>query len=125
MKTGYCTKCGKYGIVRMHHWKGYSDEHKDDVMPYCQSCDQKAHYTAKKNGLCTLSSYESHKKSRNSYNRRHIIKYTISENSVYPNIAIRERIYYNTSTQSTTSTYEFVGYHGTKLKHIHESIDKV
>lgn len=118
MIPGICTKCGKEGMVQNHHWHGYGEEHKDDVALYCQSCDQKAHNKAKKEGKCTLSSDESHKKSRSSYNRRNYIKYTLSEQTLSTNIALRERIRYNKNIDSIAYECEFTGYHGNKLYYI-------
>ena len=65
-----CQKCGKEAIVQDHHWKGYINGHEDDVAPYCQSCDVKAHINARKIGKCKLPSSITTKLTRNSCTRR-------------------------------------------------------
>jgi len=53
---GICSKCGKEGVVRQHHYKGYTT---DETTPYCLSCDFKAHNKARRDGRCILSGKES------------------------------------------------------------------
>lgn len=50
-RMGICQKCGQYKMVHDHHYKGYDS---DEVAPYCQGCDLKAHHKAKKEGKCEI-----------------------------------------------------------------------
>jgi hypothetical protein len=69
-REGICQKCGKVCIVQDHHIHGYFDKHKDEIVPYCRSCDRKAHDKARNEGKCKLSPIEVKKISTSSYYRR-------------------------------------------------------
>jgi len=94
-QPGICVKCGKETEVRYHHYKGYGC---DDVALYCRSCDRKAHNKAIKEGRCTLTLYQRHRKSNSSSVRRCIKKYrrfiTFQE-TLLPDIVLQEILAYN------------------------------
>ena len=54
-QMGLCQKCGETKIVQDHHILGYNEDNKDYVVKYCNSCDQKAHLKARKEGKCNLT----------------------------------------------------------------------
>lgn len=118
MKQGICTKCGKEGFVQKHHIHGYSEEHKDDVVDYCKSCDQKAHYKARREGRCNLSSHDSRRYSLNSYKRRNTKTIHISDDLLLPGVYLSETIIYNTTTWNPTSNTCFCAYHKQKIMYI-------
>jgi len=54
----------------MHHTKGYENEHKDEVYPYCRSCHAKIHIEARNSGRCKIPVNEITRMSVLSANRR-------------------------------------------------------
>lgn len=116
-RKGICQKCGEEKIVQDHHIKGYAT---DEVAPYCQSCDLKAHVEAKKNGRCLLSSDKTRRLSRNSYKRRSTKSKMLSSKTVDTNIQLFEELYFNINTEKITISSYFQGNHGKKLKIITE-----
>ncbi len=105
-------------MVHDHHIYGYSEKHKDDVVPYCQSCDIKAHYKARKEGRCTLNGKESNRLSTRSYQRRSYKKKQLSGKTLMPYVRLFEQIRFNINT----NTININSYFGTgtskKLKYI-------
>jgi len=67
---GICKKCGEYKMVQEHHSKGYLPPYQDFTEPYCQKCDRKAHFDAKCEGKCKLTSDETRRLSADSCSRR-------------------------------------------------------
>jgi hypothetical protein len=80
-------------MLRDHHIDGYGKS-EDKVVPYCYSCDEKAHIKARNSGQCTLSTKESYKKSRKSYARR---TYRYKYINLCPNVYILIKINLNTN----------------------------
>ena len=119
-RIGICTKCGEEKIVRDHHIRGYKEEHKDEVVPYCESCDRKAHAKARREGRCTLPSKETNRLSMNSCFRRTKKVMALSSDMLEPNISLREQLHYNIKTGNVTLYSYFIGEHGKKLKVIEE-----
>ena len=120
-RMGICKKCGEYKMVQDHHSKGYLPPYEDFTEPYCQSCDQKAHYKAKRNGRCKLNPLETNKLSINSYSRRaHALgikkqrKITFLE-TIFKNILLFEELIYNESNGNIYVSSYFQGCHK-KLK---------
>jgi hypothetical protein len=71
-KIGTCAKCGETKEVGQHHLKGYLGENINVTAPYCQSCDKKAHWKARKDGRCVLTGKETSRLSKLSYVHRNI-----------------------------------------------------
>jgi hypothetical protein len=117
-RLGICQKCGEEKMVRDHHSKGYSEEHKDDVAPYCESCDQKAHINARKEGRCILSSKETSKKSNKSCTRRSCKRKALSSKTQMPYIRLLERIKFNINTDTIWINSYFEANHKKKIKYI-------
>ena len=90
MIKGICTKCKKQGTVIMHHDKGYLDEHKDEVHPYCRSCHAKIHKEWRKAGKCIFTPKEVIKLSKASHNRRR--KRIVFTEYLMPNVLLVEEI---------------------------------
>lgn len=111
-----CKRCGKLKIVQDHHLYGYNEEHKDDVAPYCQSCDMNAHFKAKKEGRCILKHDEVNIKSKNSYNRRSYKRIKITNETMMSNIQLLEFIQINLNTNHINISSFFHAQHGKKLK---------
>lgn len=116
-RLGICYKCGKYKEVRDHHAYGYET---DETVPYCNSCDQKAHNKARKEGKCNLTNIESEQKSNNSYHRRSTKRKSLSSETVTPNVVLFEELQINLNTGTVTISSCFSGNHGHKLKIIDE-----
>jgi len=118
-RMGICMCCNEYKLVQDHHWHGYTDKHKDDVIPYCQSCDLLAHNKAKKNGKCNLNHNEVKKKTHASCQRRNGRTKTFSE-TIIKNIQIFILIRVYKSTENININSCFVGNHGKKLYYMKE-----
>ncbi len=116
-RLGFCYKCGEYKEVRDHHAYGYET---DETLPYCQSCDRKAHNKARREGRCNLSGEESHKKTSNSYQRRSTKHMKLSSETVSPNIQLFQKLRINLNTGTITISSCFSGNNGNKLKVIDE-----
>jgi len=116
-RIGICSKCGKEKIVQDHHYRGYDT---DNVLPYCKSCDQKAHNKAKKEGRCKLTSEESHIKSTASYARRTWKSFTLSSKTLEPNVLLFEVLQLNLNTNNIVIWSGFSGNHLKKLKVVDE-----
>jgi len=117
-RQGICSKCGKETTVRDHHIKGYGEENKDEVVPYCYSCDQKAHDKARREGRCTLPSKETNRLSANSCNRRSKKNKTISYETLMPNVRLFEQVRVNLNTGHINVVSYFTAHNGKKLKYI-------
>jgi len=117
-----CQKCGQERIVRDHHIHGYGEEYKDEVAPYCLSCDLKAHNKARKEGRCILTSKESARATKNSYRRRSRKIITLSCETLLPNIQLYERLEIWTNTSEVSFNTCFRGNNGKHLKVIDEMI---
>lgn len=115
---GICTKCGEYKIVQDHHVHGYGGDHKDTVVKYCNSCDQKAHFKARKEGKCNLTHADVNKLSRNSYSRRINQHIEISCETIIPYVVLREFIVYNKNTGTPACSTQFQAAGGKKLLNI-------
>lgn len=124
-RMGICQKCGKETVVRDHHWQGYGERHKDDVVPYCFSCDKKAHAKVRKEGKCKLTGKESAKLSRNSWARREKKRIKLSSNTIEPNARLIEILFFNLNTKHIEVYSYFEGNHGKKLKIIDELKNEV
>jgi len=120
-RMGVCTKCGKKRLVRDHHIYGYDEEHKDEVVPYCRSCDWIAHDKARKCGKCKLTIKESQHASNNSYKHRSRKSKKISDAIMMPNIRLFEIIQTNINTGSINIQSYFCAVNGKKLKLIEEN----
>ena len=116
-KIGTCCKCGKVGIIQDHHWKGYSEEHKDNVMPYCHSCDLRAHAKARREGQCKLPHEKVNVLSKNSYRRRNEERIEFWE-VVGTNALFQECIIFNKSNGNVYVTSRFLGNHGVILPEV-------
>lgn len=119
---GICFKCGKEKIVRNHHIKGYLGENKDYVVPYCYSCDSKAHHKARREGKWKTPS-ESTRLSENSCNRRTIKVIDITmlgnaEKTPDKNVCLYEHVKYNLNTGNICIVTGYRGNHMSKLKEI-------
>ena len=117
-RIGICQKCGEEKMVRDHHLKGYLGENKDEVVPYCYSCDRKAHNKARMEGRCKLPSKETKRLSENSCNRRSKIIKNLSRDTMLPNVRLLEQLRLNINTGTITVVSYFSGYHGKKIKYI-------
>lgn len=113
-----CQKCGKEKIVRDHHLNGYEKLHKDEVAPYCYSCDLKAHNNARKEGRCTLTSKEIQRLSMNSSMRRAHRHFSLSSKTLAANVQLRELLDLNVNTGLICINTYFSAYNGKKLKYI-------
>ncbi len=117
-KLGICSKCGQEKTVRDHHVKGYGEGNKDYTLPYCYSCDRKAHFKTKREGKCNLSPDETFKLTRNSYHRRVDKHFSLSSNAIMTNVQLKEKLKINLNTGTITiSSYFQAGKHK-KLKYI-------
>jgi len=117
-RQGTCQKCGKETIVQDHHIKGYIGEHKDEVVPYCESCDKKAHNKARRGGRCKLSSDETNRLSSNSSTRRSRKTKNISCEAMMPNVQLLENVQVNLNTGHISLVSYFSAKHGKKIKYI-------
>jgi len=117
-RNGICQKCGEEKIVRDHHLKGYLGENKDEVVPYCYSCDMKAHHKARREGKCNLPGDETNRLSKNSCVRRSKKSKMISTESMMPNVQLFEHVQVNLNTGNVTVSSCFHANHGKKLKYI-------
>ncbi len=120
-KMGICSKCSEYKLVQDHHIKGYGEEHKDEVVPYCKSCDMKAHAKARREGRCNLTSEESNQLSKNSYNRRSRKTMDLSYETIGTNVRLRETLIINLNTKDIYIETHFIGSNKEKLKIINEN----
>ncbi len=111
-RMGICSKCKQYKMVQDHHYKGYGT---DEVAPYCQSCDQKAHNKAKREGKCKLQGKESRKLTRKSYNKRVRKLIILSSETLEPYVQLYETLTLNLNTKSIYFSSYFNGHHGKKL----------
>lgn len=118
-RVGRCAKCGETKIVQDHHIRGYGDEAKDVTAPYCHSCDQKAHYKARREGRCTLDGKETRRLSRLSSTRRSCKKKTLFT-TLGVNVQLIEQVVININTGSVYVWSGFSGHHEVKLKMIDE-----
>jgi hypothetical protein len=116
-RLGICAKCKQYKIVQSHHIHGYSEEHKDDVVDYCQSCDQKAHRKAKKEGKCNLSIDAIKRLTSNSSHRRTRKQLIINE-TMMKYVSLVECYSYITTTGNVIVNGYFGTYSGRKLFYI-------
>lgn len=119
-RMGICYKCGEWKEVRNHHRWGYET---DRVVPYCRSCDRKAHNKARKEGRCNLTNIESRQKSDNSYNRRSTKHKKLLSETVAPNIQLFEKLAINLNTGMISISSCFIGHNGHKLHVIEEGGD--
>ena len=117
-RQGICSKCGEEKIVRDHHIHGYGEENKDVTVPYCYSCDRKAHAKAKKEGRCILTSEETKRLSVNSCNRRSRKTKNISCETLIPNVCLLENVQVNLNTGHINILSNFTASNGKKLKYI-------
>jgi hypothetical protein len=117
-RLGICQKCGEEKMVRDHHSKGYSKENEDITVPYCLSCDMKAHFKARREGRCKLDTKISKKLSRNSCMRKSYKKKMLSSKTISPNIRLFEQIQININTGEINIGSHFSGNHGYKIKYI-------
>jgi len=117
-RIGICKKCGEEKMVQDHHIHGYGEEHKDVTAPYCESCDKKAHYKARKEGKCILPSDETTRLSHNSCLRRSRKTKMISSESMMPSVRLFEQIYLNVNTGNVTIGSSFAASNGKKIKYI-------
>jgi len=117
-RLGICQKCGEEKIVRDHHIHGYSIENKDEVVPYCNSCDQKAHRKARREGRCILTGKETTRLSTNSCLRRSLKTKMISYETLMPNVRLFEQVRVNLNNGNVTVGSCFSAGHGKKLKYI-------
>lgn len=106
-------------MVRDHHIKGYSQAHKDEIVPYCRSCDRKAHDNARREGKCKLTHTESHRLSLRSCLRRSI-KEKPFWTTIAPNIRLYEQIRINLNTGHIYIRSGFLGDHNQHIKRIKE-----
>ena len=120
-RMGICQKCGKEKIVRDHHLNGYGKGYEDEVAPYCQSCDMKAHNKAKREGGCKLTHVEVKRIGHNSYGRRCSKKMMLPSAVLEPNIQLFEQIIVNINTEHINICSYFSGRNGKKLKRINEA----
>jgi hypothetical protein len=116
-RFGTCSKCGEYKLVHDHHYKGYDAE---EVLPYCQSCDIKAHNSARKEGRCKISSEESHKKSTASNAKRTWKTFILSLETPGSNTRLFEVLQLNLKTDKIMIWSGFNGNNRKKLKIIDE-----
>jgi len=116
-RLGICQKCGEEKIVQDHHYKGY---YTDEVAPFCQSCDQKAHFRARKEGRCNLTKDEIRRFSTVSSYKRSIKNFILSTETVEPFIQLREQLQLNLNTGHIYINSYFAGNHGKKIKFIDE-----
>ncbi len=111
-RMGMCWKCLEWKEVRDHHAYGYET---DETKPYCRSCDRKAHNKDRREGRCSLTGIESHRKSIRSRIRRLRIcgiKQMISfRETVLPNIQLYEHLEVNLNTRTVTIISGFLGNH--------------
>ena len=119
-RLGICQKCGEEIIVRDHHVKGYLGDNKDYVVPYCRSCDTKAHNKAREEGRCLLTGEESNRLSIRSSQKRSIKNKNLFSKTVGTNIRLLEQLQININTKTITVNSYFQGNHGKKLKVIDE-----
>lgn len=119
MKKGVCRKCGKVREVQNHHINGYSGNHKDEIAPYCRSCDLKAHQKARREGRCKLPSKITKQLSKNSYKRR-TYRHILFTETMMPNVQLQEHLEYNETTGELTYSAYFNAYHGKNLKYMEE-----
>jgi len=112
-RIGICSKCGETKIVQDHHFKGYET---DEVKPYCNSCDQKAHAKAKNEGKCLLNGKESHRKSTNSSGRRSTKYINLFNITMIPFVTLRCGFIYNKNTENLSFNSGFYSNHGKDLK---------
>lgn len=120
-RKGICQKCGKETIIRDHHIHGYDGEHKDEVVPYCYSCDYRAHNKARREGKCQLNSEEAQRLSRNSSHRRTRKYFNLSCKTVGTNIRLFEELFLDTNNGKINIWSRFSGHNGKKLKIIGEN----
>ena len=117
-RKGVCQKCGKETTVRDHHLYGYDKEHKDEVAPYCASCDQKAHNKARREGRCILSGKETTRYSTNSYKRRSLKRKILSRSTLMPDVQLLEHLYINMNTGTIVIGTGFTANNRRKIKYI-------
>jgi len=117
-RQGICHKCGEEKMVRDHHIHGYKDEHKDEVVPYCYSCDRKAHNKARREGKCKLSSKETKRLSNNSQRRRSCKTKMLSYETLIPNVRFFEQVRIDLNTGHINVASYFHANHGKKIKYI-------
>ncbi len=119
---GICTKCGEYKLVQDHHINGYEEDHINEVVPYCISCDKLAHLKARKDGRCTMDSKEIHKistkSSKRRYNKEINKKILLSWETLEPFICIREILNININSENIVICSYFSAMHGKKIKYI-------
>ena len=119
-RLGICKKCGKETTVQDHHINGYLGENKDKVVPYCQSCDQKAHYKAIRENKCKLNIEERKKLTVGSCNRRSKKHLMLSNITLETNIGVYDYLQFNINTKHIIIWSYFSGRRGKKLKIIDE-----
>lgn len=116
-RLGMCWKCLEHTIVRDHHVYGYDT---DETLPYCESCDRKAHNKARREGRCHLSSEDTNRKSISSYCRRSVKYKALSFETLSPNVVLFEELAMNLNTGTITVSSIFRGNNGHKLKVIND-----
>lgn len=119
-RRGICQKCGKETTVQDHHYKGYGKEYKDEVVPYCQSCDMKAHNKARKKGTCILNTTDRRRKTKGSYRRRSSKKFELTYETIGINMQLVEFVELNLNTGHVGIYSYFRGSNKNKLKIITE-----
>ena len=117
---GICQKCGNEKMVRDHHVNGYGEKNKDFVIPYCRSCDIKAHNKARKEGRCELIPEEVNRLSTKSHARRSVKRIMLSRNTLGPCVQIIDDLRININTGNINIYSCFIGTHYKKLKIIYE-----
>lgn len=113
---GICAKCGEYKEVRSHHYKGYDS---DETIPYCRSCDRKAHDKARKNGRCKLTHDEANRLSIKSCRKRCIRKIGFNE-TMMPNVRYCEDFHYNINTDALSIACYFSANNGRSIFYLNE-----
>jgi len=108
---GKCSKCGQIKKVRQHHYKGYDV---DETLPYCYSCDKKAHINAVKNGRCNLDIIERTRLSANSSNRRNLRTLTVSSERMMQNVYLQEIVTYRVTTGIVSCNTSFRANNGAR-----------
>jgi len=117
-RQGICQKCGEEKTVGDHHIKGYGIENKDEVVPYCYSCDRKAHNKARREGKCKLPGEETTRLSTNSCMRRSRKIKMISYETMMPNVRLFEQVHVNLNTGHISVVSYFAASNRKKIKYI-------
>jgi hypothetical protein len=118
-RLGTCQKCGQEKMVQDHHINGYANK-SDVVAPYCQSCDQRAHAKARREGRCMFTTEETYRLSSQSSKRRSHHHEGLIQQTLVPNIRLYVGYQYNYNNGTFSFFSGFYGHHGYKIKTIQE-----